>query len=417
MNLKKTNRYRFSKYQGNITQTILNKKSPKKKIKEIVLLFFSIIFLWIPFSISAAISNASLKMEMRDLWEKASLMGENITKNLSYLQENPTLPVIKKQKINRKRVKTQSIAETLPTFLPFNANMSSTKSIENAENNADFIKLSEIAELTNEKGQIVNEKMENPIWQKKEDLQTMIFKYFWHKVKKNESLWSIAQHYGISVESIITANHLNKGEIHTLPKRETLKIPHFSGIYHKIKNGDTLLKLSQKYKVSLEEIRKYNKIPNYLTVEKTIFLPQATFDEEKRQNLFGSIFSPPLKDGQVVSHYGLKFDPVKKKNIFHKGIDIEEKGSGGVYCIADGKIIKATTDKSYGKHVIIEHAYGYTSLYAHLSSIRIKEHQRIKRGAPIGFVRNTKGNKQTHLHFELRKNGQYINPKRFFNLK
>ena len=87
-----------------------------------------------------------------------------------------------------------------------------------------------------------------------------------------------------------------------------------------------------------------------------------------------------------------------------------------IYATADGTIEKAEHDRGgYGKHVIINHGYGYKTLYAHMSKIKHKKGYRVKRGDVIGYVGNTGLSIGPHLHYEVHYNGKKENPSYYYH--
>ena len=86
-----------------------------------------------------------------------------------------------------------------------------------------------------------------------------------------------------------------------------------------------------------------------------------------------------------------------------------------VYASGDGIVKRADGSATgYGKHIRIDHGFGYVSLYAHLSKYNVRKRQKVKRGDLIGFVGNTGRSKAAHLHYEIIKNSQKINPINFY---
>jgi murein DD-endopeptidase MepM/ murein hydrolase activator NlpD len=90
------------------------------------------------------------------------------------------------------------------------------------------------------------------------------------------------------------------------------------------------------------------------------------------------------------------------------------KGSP-IYATGDGRVKRADNNSSgYGKHIRIDHGYGYTTLYGHLSKYNVKRGQRVKRGDLIGFVGSTGRSEAPHLHYEVWKDEERINPINFY---
>lgn len=118
---------------------------------------------------------------------------------------------------------------------------------------------------------------------------------------------------------------------------------------------------------------------------------------------------------RIASGFGYRIDPVYKTPKMHAGLDFAAAIGTPIYATADGTISSSGFDDGgYGNHVIINHGYGYQTLYGHM--VRIKSHpgEKVKRGQVIGWVGSTGKSTGPHCHYEVIKNGQKINPVHFF---
>lgn len=117
----------------------------------------------------------------------------------------------------------------------------------------------------------------------------------------------------------------------------------------------------------------------------------------------------------MASGYGYRIHPVYKTSKMHTGMDFTAKIGTPIYATGDGYVITADgSGRGYGNHVVINHGYGYQTLYGHMSRIKIRRGQSVKRGEVIGFVGNTGTSTAPHLHYEVRKGGRPINPVNFY---
>jgi murein DD-endopeptidase MepM/ murein hydrolase activator NlpD len=114
--------------------------------------------------------------------------------------------------------------------------------------------------------------------------------------------------------------------------------------------------------------------------------------------------------GWLSSRFGMRTDPFTGREQMHAGIDISTNTGNPVVATADGIVIKVTTDRFLGKHIVISHGYGLTTLYAHLNGFAVKEGRKVKRGEVIGYVGQTGKALGPHLHYEVRNNGRAVNP-------
>jgi len=118
---------------------------------------------------------------------------------------------------------------------------------------------------------------------------------------------------------------------------------------------------------------------------------------------------------RMASGFGYRTDPIYKTTKFHAGMDFASPIGTEIYATGDGTVVRADADASgYGNHVRINHGYGYLTLYGHMSKINVRPGQRVHRGDVIGFVGNTGKSVGPHLHYEVHKNGQPINPVNFY---
>ncbi len=118
---------------------------------------------------------------------------------------------------------------------------------------------------------------------------------------------------------------------------------------------------------------------------------------------------------RMASGYGWRSDPFTKARKMHWGMDFTALKGTPIYATGDGKVTRADNNSSgYGKHIRIEHGYGYVTLYGHLSKYNVEKGQRVKRGELIGFVGSTGRSEAPHLHYEVWKEEDRINPINFY---
>jgi len=118
---------------------------------------------------------------------------------------------------------------------------------------------------------------------------------------------------------------------------------------------------------------------------------------------------------RMASGFGWRSDPFTKARKMHWGMDFTAPRGVPIYATGDGVVTRADNKSSgFGKHIRIDHGYDYMSLYAHLSKYNVKKGQKVKRGDLIGFVGNTGRSEAPHVHYEVWKNGDRINPINFY---
>jgi len=118
---------------------------------------------------------------------------------------------------------------------------------------------------------------------------------------------------------------------------------------------------------------------------------------------------------RVASGFGNRIDPVYKVQKFHAGLDFTAPMGTPIYATADGIVRLATYNPGgYGNHVIINHGYGYETLYGHMVRIKARQGQSVKRGEVIGYVGSTGKSTGPHCHYEVHRSGKPINPVYYF---
>jgi len=118
---------------------------------------------------------------------------------------------------------------------------------------------------------------------------------------------------------------------------------------------------------------------------------------------------------RLASGFGYRIDPIYKVRKFHEGLDFSAPIGTPVYATGDGVVEKVKRSRrGYGNHIIINHGFGYKTLYAHMSKILVKPGEKVKRGQIIGYVGNTGKSTAPHLHYEVWKNDKKVNPINYF---
>ncbi|MGF1554630.1 M23 family metallopeptidase [Paucihalobacter sp.] len=159
-------------------------------------------------------------------------------------------------------------------------------------------------------------------------------------------------------------------------------------------------------------------------LEKAIVVQSKSLDEvavlaENKEKFLAAIpaIQPVSNEDltRMASGYGFRTDPFTKARKFHYGMDFTAPRGTPIYATGDGIIERADNSATgYGKHIRIDHGYGYVSLYAHLYNYNVRVNQRVKRGDLIGYVGSTGRSEAPHLHYEIFKDGERINPINFY---
>jgi len=118
---------------------------------------------------------------------------------------------------------------------------------------------------------------------------------------------------------------------------------------------------------------------------------------------------------RLSSGFSYRIDPIYKTVKFHAGLDFSAPQGTPIYATADGVVrVAGNLGNGYGKHVIINHGYQYSTLYGHMYRIKVRVGQSIKRGEVIGYVGNTGKSTGPHVHYEVMKGGRHLDPIYFF---
>ena len=159
-------------------------------------------------------------------------------------------------------------------------------------------------------------------------------------------------------------------------------------------------------------------------IQKQMVIQSKSLDEitklaaEKEKLLAAIPAIQPISNDKLTrmaSGYGWRSDPFTKARKMHWGMDFTSQKGTPIYASGGGKVSRADNNSSgYGKHIRIDHGYGYISLYGHLSNYNVKAGQRVERGDLIGFVGSTGRSEAPHLHYEVWKDGDRINPINFY---
>ena len=183
---------------------------------------------------------------------------------------------------------------------------------------------------------------------------------------------------------------------------ETTYTPPAKGIYHKVRKGQSLWRISKVYDVPVNEIIDSNHIPDIASLEENqlIFIPNATTikDVSTDDNFDSKDFSWPIR-GKVVNYFH-----ERKRRTMNQGIDIKAQRGEIVRPARPGAVVFADYLSGYGETVIVDHGDGYYSIYSQLAKLLVKLGDGVSRATPLASLSNE------NLHFQIRKRGLEDNP-------
>ncbi|MBU1017246.1 MAG: M23 family metallopeptidase [Patescibacteria group bacterium] len=245
--------------------------------------------------------------------------------------------------------------------------------------------------------------------------------YIEYFVQGGETLSSIGQEFGVTVESIRYANDLVS--LDYLKVGQKLLIPPVSGVIHTVKSGDSLSSLASKYAVSTQAIADFNYLdgpPFDLSVGQKLIIPGAKIPAlvvpapvpTYGQDAYGQI--PYAQIG--VKGTGQFVWPARYRVItqyfswYHPAIDIV-KSPSPIYASDAGTVVRAGWwTNGYGFAVQVDHGNGYVTTYAHMSVIEVSVGEEVGRGEIIGQMGSTGRSTGPHVHFSVQFNGRFLDP-------
>lgn len=161
-----------------------------------------------------------------------------------------------------------------------------------------------------------------------------------------------------------------------------------------------------------------NKLKARIAAQRKSYEEVIKLVANKEQLLASTPAIQPVSDkdlNRIASGFGYRIDPVYKTIKLHAGLDFAAPQGTPIYATADGTIsVAGFSEGGYGNHAVINHGYGYETLYGHMLKVKARAGQHIKRGEIIGYVGSTGKSTGPHCHYEVHKNGQKLDPVYFF---
>jgi murein DD-endopeptidase MepM/ murein hydrolase activator NlpD len=174
----------------------------------------------------------------------------------------------------------------------------------------------------------------------------------------------------------------------------------------------------QREELIVESFKKLDKL------KKQMYIQTKSFDEimklaKNKEELWAAtpaiqpISNQELK--RLASGFGIRIDPIYKVSRMHAGIDFSAERGTPIYATADGVVSKVAYNLGgFGNYVMIDHGFGYETLYGHMDKQLVKVGQKVKRGETIGLVGSTGKSTAPHVHYEVHVNGKATNPVHYF---
>jgi murein DD-endopeptidase MepM/ murein hydrolase activator NlpD len=227
-------------------------------------------------------------------------------------------------------------------------------------------------------------------------------------VREGDTLSDIASMFGVSINTIVWANDLGRAR-NPRPGQQLIILP-VTGVEHTVRKGDTLVSLAKKYGADTEEIAEFNGLDSLASLEigATLIIPGGEIAPAPGRS---SVIANPYRGGGGAVLEGYFDNPlpgsILTQNIHGwNGVDLGAPQGTVIRAAASGTVLisksNGTWNKGYGNYVVITHANGTQTLYAHLSRGVVAVGQEVMQGQIIGYVGSTGLSTGYHLHFEVR---------------
>src|SRR3990167_1907224 len=239
------------------------------------------------------------------------------------------------------------------------------------------------------------------------------------EVREGDTISSIAKEWAVTEETILWENNLSAKS--TISPDDKLKILPVSGVAHKVVSGDTIYSVAKKYQPNAQAILDFpfNDVGEDLALKTADILivpdgaPMERAKPAPTQYLASEQLNFPVEDfGSAQFSWPSSGDLSQYFSWYHPAIDISNLGGGPIRASDSGTVTVAgwPDGSGYGNRVIIDHGNGYTTLYAHMSSVYVRSGQTVSKGSVIGAMGSTGRSTGVHVHLEIRKNGTALNP-------
>lgn len=161
-----------------------------------------------------------------------------------------------------------------------------------------------------------------------------------------------------------------------------------------------------------------DRIKRRVAVQSRSFEDLAKLAKEKEDMLRSVPAIQPISNRdlkRIASGYGMRIHPIYRVARYHEGIDFTAPTGTEIYATGDGRVKEVKRLRTgFGNHIIIDHGFGYETIYAHLNEFNVRRGQQVKRGEVIGFVGSTGLSTAPHLHYEVKLNGRNVDPAHYF---
>ncbi len=248
----------------------------------------------------------------------------------------------------------------------------------------------------------------------------------YHEVMSGETIGAIAEQYGISLATILWSNNLTARSY--IRPGDKLKILPTSGVIHKVKKGDTIIKIANLYNTTPEKIIKSNKLKEDgtdMVIGEELLVPDGRMPAPvyvapvRRYTQLSSVSAPPPSVAAPAGSGYLWPTAVRRITQYygwrHTGLDIGGPIGTALYAARSGTVIRSQCgwNGGYGCYIIIAPGGGVTTLYGHATKLYVTVGEQVTQGQTIALMGSTGRSTGPHLHFEVRVNGAKQNPLKY----
>ncbi|MFN4245407.1 MAG: peptidoglycan DD-metalloendopeptidase family protein [Brevinematia bacterium] len=233
-----------------------------------------------------------------------------------------------------------------------------------------------------------------------------------YTVSKGDNLYTISRKLGTSISTIVSLNNLSS---QSLLVGKKLLYSNKDVIKYRSKGRFSVFEVSRRYGIHPYDVFVANGFRFWFDGE--CLVPGVQLSWSEVSSILGIGFLKPLI-GRITSGFGYRIHPVLGIRKFHSGLDISAPYGHNVRAALSGVVSKVGFDEEgYGYYIVVSHSGNTKTLYGHLSKIFVKVGQKVNRGEIIGKVGDTGMTTGPHLHFEVIKNNQRVNPKKYILLR
>ncbi len=233
-------------------------------------------------------------------------------------------------------------------------------------------------------------------------------------VQSGDTLSEIAAQFDLEMDTLISFNQIE--DVRRMQAGATYRIPNRDGLLYTVKTGDSVSSIANAHGSTINAILDANDLASQEIYEgQVLFVPGAELNETERLLILGELFAWPTQ-GRFTSGFGMRADPFTGLPRFHNGIDLANNVGTAIRAAAAGRVVHIESQiGNYGRFVIVRHPDGFQTLYAHLDEFSVRTGEYVSRGEALGTMGNTGRSTGPHLHFSVIRNGTFVDPLRYLH--